>query len=457
MVETIDTHSLQKSAQEHLWMHNRDWVQLAEEGGPTIIVEAEGVRAVDSDGKVWLDVNGGYCSVNAGYGRTEIAEAMREQMNRLTYFPQGTTTEPLIRLAEKIADITPGSLNRMWPVTGGSEANETAIKIAKAYQKRVGQPGRYKIISRKGSYHGATGGVMFLGSVTPDYEPAPTGMVYAPQPNPYRCERGGTTPTECAERCAGAIEELILFHGADTIAAVIAEPVSSSGAAVVPGDEYWPMLRDICSKYGVILIADEVICGFGRTGKMFASEHWDVVPDVMTIAKGITSSYLPLAAAVVRDEIADVFAGEDNIFKQALTFGGHPVTAAVALKNIEIIEREDLVQNSADVGAYFLEQLWDLKEEHPIVGDVRGIGLLLGIELVSDHETKDPFPPQLRIGERLTQKFQERGLFLRCGGSTINIGPPLCLTTSDVDEIARGIDQSLGELEDELADEHTDK
>ncbi len=457
MVETIDTHSLQKSAQEHLWMHNRDWVQMAEEGGPTIIVEAEGVRAVDSDGKSWLDVNGGYCSVNAGYGRTEIAEAMRDQMRRLTYFPQGTTTEPLIRLAAKIAEITPGSLNRMWPVTGGSEANETAIKIAKAYQKRVGQPGRHKIISRKGSYHGATGGVMFLGSVTPDYEPAPAGMVYAPQPNPYRCERGGTTPAECAERCAGAIEELILFHGADTIAAVIAEPVSSSGAAVVPGDEYWPMLRDICSRYGVILIADEVICGFGRTGKMFASEHWDVVPDIMTIAKGITSSYLPLAAAVVRDEIADVFAGEDNIFKQALTFGGHPVTAAVALKNIEIIERDDLVRNSADVGVYFLQQLQSLKEEHPIIGDVRGIGLLLGIELVSDHETKDPFPPQLRIGERLTQKFQDRGLILRCGGGTINIGPPLCLTTSDADEIARGIDQSLGELEDELADEFTDK
>ncbi|MCH7626266.1 MAG: aspartate aminotransferase family protein [Chloroflexi bacterium] len=298
---------------------------------------------------------------------------------------------------------------------------------------------------------------MFLGSVTPDYEPAPAGMVYAPQPNPYRCERGGTTPTECAERCAGAIEELILFHGADTIAAVIAEPVASSGGAVVPGDEYWPMLRDICSRYGVILIADEVICGFGRTGKMFASEHWGVVPDIMTIAKGITSSYLPLAAAVVRDEIADVFAGEDNIFKQALTFGGHPVTAAVALKNIEIIEREDLVQNSADVGDYFLQQLQSLKEEHPIIGDVRGIGLLLGIELVSDHETRDPFPPQLNIGERLTQKFQERGLIMRCGGSTINIGPPLCLTTSDVDEIARGIDQSLGELEDELADEFTDK
>ena len=456
MVETIDTQSLQKSAQEHLWMHNRDWVQMAEEGGPTIIVEAEGVRAVDSDGKVWLDVNGGYNSVNAGYGRTEIAEAMKDQMSRLTYFPQGTTTEPLIRLSAKIAEITPGSLGRMWPVTGGSEANETAIKIAKAYQKRVGQPGRHKIISRKGSYHGATGGVMFLGSVTPDFEPAPSGMVYAPQPNPYRCERGGTTPSECAERCARAIEELILFHGADTIAAVIAEPVSSSGAAVVPGDEYWPMLRDICSKYGVILIADEVICGFGRTGKMFASEHWGVVPDIMTIAKGITSSYLPLAAAVVRDEVADAFAGEDNIFKQALTFGGHPVTAAVALKNIEIIERENLVQNSADVGAYFLQQLEGLKEEHPIIGDVRGIGLLLGVELVSDHETRDPFPPQLKIGERLTQKFQERGLILRCGGKTINIGPPLCLTTSDVDEIAGGIDQSLGELEDELADEFTD-
>ena len=342
MVEIGDAEALRRSALEHLWMHNRDWVQMAEEGGPPIIVEGKGIRVTDSEGKSWIDVSGGYASVNVGYGRTEIADAAREQMLKLSYFPQGTATEPLVRLAEKLAEITPGSLERSWPVTGGSEANETAIKIARAYHRRLGDSGRYKIISRRGSYHGATGGVMWLGGSTDrsDYEPAYPGMVYAPQPNPYSCELGGKTPSECAVRCAQAIEDLILFHGAKTVAAVIAEPVSSATVAAVPGDEYWPMLRQICDKHGVLLIADEVICGFGRTGKMFAMEHWDVVPDLMTVAKGIVSSYLPIASAIATREVADVFAGEDNIYRQALTFGGHPVTAAAALRNIQIIEDE---------------------------------------------------------------------------------------------------------------------
>ena len=393
MVKVRDTEALRRSALEHLWMPSADWVQMAEEGRPAIIVGGEGLRVTDSDGKEWMDVNGGYLSVNVGYGRTEMAEAARRQMHELAYFPQGSITEPLVRLAEKLAQITPGSLDRVWPVSGGSEANETAIKIARAYQKRVGEPGRYKVISRKGSYHGATGGVMWMGDgALADYGPAYPGMLHAPQPNPYRCELGGTTPSECAVRCAQAIEELITFHGPGTVAAVIAEPVSSNPGAAVPGDEYWPMLRQICDRYGVILIADEVICGFGRTGKMFGMEHWGVVPDIMTVGKGIVSSYLPVAAAIATKEVADLFAGEENIFRQALTFGGHPVTAAAALSNIEIIETEGLVQNSAETGAYFLDRLQGLKEEHQIVGDVRGIGLLLAIELVSDRETKEHFP-----------------------------------------------------------------
>ena len=193
MTNALDTEQIRRSALEHLWMHNRDWVQMAEDGGPLIIVDGEGIRVTDSDGQEWIDAHGGYASVNAGYGRTEIAEAMRDQMKALAYFPQGSTTEPLVNLVEKIAELAPGDLERSWPVTGGSEANETAIKIARAYQKRVGQPGRYKIISRRGSYHGALGAVMWTGgnSGREDYEPAFPGMVYAPQPNSYRCELGG--------------------------------------------------------------------------------------------------------------------------------------------------------------------------------------------------------------------------------------------------------------------------
>lgn len=453
MVDVQDTQSLRLSALEHLWMHNRDWVEMAEEGEPTIIVEGNGIRVKDSEGKEWIDVHGGYASVNIGYGRTEIAEAVRDQMMKLTYFPQGTTTEPLVRLVEKLAQIAPGSLERTWPVTGGSEANETAVKIARAYQKRVGESGRYKIISRRGSYHGALGAVQWMGGTTDrsDYEPAFPGMVYAPQPLPYRCEFGADTPSECAIKCAQAIEDLILFHGPETVAAVIAEPISSASAAAVPGDEYWPMLREICTRYGVLLIADEVICGFGRTGKMFGIEHWNVVPDIMTVAKGIISSYLPLAATIATREVAEVFSGEDNIFRQALTFGGHPVTAAAALKNIEIIENENLVENAASTGAYFLEQLRSLMNDHTMIGDVRGIGFLIGVELVADRETKEAFPSELNLGERLTEKFRQQGMILRTTGQTIGLNVPLCTTPSDVDEIVARLDRAFGEVESELS------
>ena len=450
-----DTEALRRLALEHLWMHRRDWLQMAEEGEPTIIVEGDGLRVTDSEGNTWLDANGGYISVNVGYGRTDIVDAVREQMLKLTYFAQGTTTEPLVRLVEKLAQITPGSLERTWPVSGGSEANETAIKIARAYHRRRGEPGRYKIISRKGSYHGALGATLWLGGNAPrsDFEPAYPGMVYAPQPDPYSCELGGTTPSECAVRCAQAIEDLILFHGPETVAAVIAEPISAERGAIVPGDEYWPMLRQICDKYGVLLITDEVICGFGRTGKMFAIEHWDVVPDIMTMAKGLISSYLPMAATIATREVADVFAGEENILPMALTFGGHPVTAAAALKNIEIIENEGLVQNSAATGAYYLEQLQDLKAEHPIIGNVQGRGLLLGVKLVSDRETRAGFPPELKLSEVLTEKFRRQGLILcpTTDGSTILLGPPLCITPGEVDEIVVGLDRALGELSLELS------
>ena len=454
MASTRATADLRQAALDHLWMHDCDWVHMAEEGGPPIIVDGKGVRVTDSDGVSWIDVNGGYASVNVGYGRTEIAQEAREQMRRLSFFPAGTTTPPLVQLAEKLAQITPGDLERSWPTTGGSEANETAIKMARAYHKRTGEPGRYKIISRRGSCHGATGGVLWLGgnesTQRQDYEPSYPGMVYAPQPDPYQCELGGRNPSECATLCAQAIEELIELHGPRTVAAVIAEPVAGSSGAV-PGDEYWPLLRQICDKYGVLLIADEIVCGFGRTGKMFGVEHWGVVPDIMTMGKGLSSSYLPIASAIARRDVADAFAGEGNTFFNILTSGGHPVAAAAALKNIEIIESEGMVQNSAEVGDYFLGKLHALKEDHPIIGNVRGIGLMLSIALVSDHETKAGFAAERQLGERLTEKFRQRRLFLSSTGSSINMAPPLCITRSEVDEIVGAVDWALGEIESEVS------
>ena len=438
-----------QAALDHLWMHNRSWTSDAESGRPPIITSGNGIHVTDAEGREWIDVNGGYMCVNIGYGRTELADAMREQMSKLIYFPQGSTTEPLVNLAAKLAEIAPGNLTRSWPVTGGSEANETAIKIARAYHRRRGESGRYKIISRVGSYHGALGATMWLGGDggREDYEPAFPGMLYAPQPDSYNSPIPGETGSECAARCAQAVEDLIKFHGASSVAAVVAEPVSSSMGAAVPGDEYWPMLRQICDRYGVILIADEVITGFGRTGSMFAMEHWNVTPDIMTMAKGITSSYVPLANAIVTDEVADVFAGSDNIFKQALTFGGHPVTAAVALKNIEIMETEGLVDNSASVGAHIVDRLNDLAGEHPMIGNVRGRGLLMGVELVADRDTKTRFPKDVQLGNRLSDAFESESLILRCGDERIGIGPSLCITHEEADELVNRLDRAITKVE----------
>ena len=447
---------MRAAAMKHLWMHNRGWDEM-EEDEPIVATSGNGVRINDSKGRSWIDVNGGYMSVHVGYGRTEIANAAQKQMEQIHYFPQGTTSGPAVQLAAKLDQITPGDLTRSFFVSGGSEANETSIKIARAFYRRAGHDGRYKIISRKDSYHGALGLTMWLGgnstsSSRADYEPAYPGMVYAPQPNPYRCELGGESPEECAERCANAIEDLLLFHGPDTVAAVIAEPIAVPPAVAVPGDEYWPRLREICNEYGVILIADEVITGFGRTGKMFALDHWDVVPDVMSVAKGIISSYLPLGASIAREGIANAFAGgpDNRFFQHVLTFAGHPVPAAAALENIRIIEEEDLVANSATVGAYFLERLKELADKHSIIGNVSGLGLLLGIDLISDGESKARFKAEDKVGESLTKAFHERGLILRASPSAITFGPPLCITKDEVDEVVQGVDESIAQVVGEL-------
>ena len=251
MVETYDTDAIRRSALKYQWMHNKDWTQMGEEGDPPVIVEGKGIRVTDSTGKTWIDASGGYYSIHVGYGREEIAYAAYEQMKRINFFPSGTTTAPVIQLCEKLAELTPGSLSRAYLNSGGSEANETAIKIAKAYHKRRGEHGRYKIISRRGSYHGTTAGVMWLGESSSnygltDFEPAYPGMLHAPSPNSYRPEVRGDTPSEIAINAALAIEDLILMHGPSTVAAVIGEPVAQPPGAVVPGDEYWPMVRDIC-------------------------------------------------------------------------------------------------------------------------------------------------------------------------------------------------------------------
>ena len=446
--------SLQESALEHLWVYLREPSDMAEKGDPAIFVSGEGVHVTAALGNTSIDGMSGLWLKNVGYGRKEIADAAYEQMLNLTYMPLGTTTEPTIRLAEKISQIAPGDMTRSFFTSGGSEAVETALKLSRAYFKRVGEPNRTKFISRKGSYHGATMGALALGGshLYPklDYEPLMPGVFHVPHPLPYRCEFGGETPQECAELCVNAVEEMIKFQDPETIAAVFAEPISSPMGCAVPGDNYWPRLREICDRYGVLLIADEVITGFGRTGKMFATEHWGVVPDMMTVAKGITSGYIPMGGCITRGEISDAFIGSQKAsFKHVITFGGHPVAAAAALKNIEIMEEEGMVENAAKQGVYLLDGLNEMKEKYQMIGDVRGLGLFCGLELVADRGTKEYFPAEADLANRITQGFAENGLLLR-GGDRMNVAPPLCITSSEVDDLVTIMDKVFDQVSKDL-------
>ena len=449
-----DVKSLQESALEHLWVYLREPSDMAEKGDPAIFVSGEGVHVTDALGNTSIDGMSGLWLKNVGYGRKEIADAAYAQMLVLTYMPLGSTTEPTIKLAEKIAQIAPGDMTRSFFTSGGSESVETALKLTRAYFKRVGEPNRTKFISRKGSYHGATMGALALGGshLYPklDYEPLMPGVFHVPQPLPYRCEYGGQTPEECAELCVNAVEEMMLFQDPETIGAVFAEPISSPLGCVVPGDNYWPRLREICDKYGVLLVADEVITGFGRTGRMFATEHWGVVPDMMTVAKGITSGYIPMGGCITRGEISDAFIGCPKAsFKHVITFGGHPVASAAALKNIEIMENEGMVANAAKQGAYLLDGLKELKDKYLMIGDVRGLGLFCGIEIVADRETKEYFPASADLANRITQGFAENGLLLR-GGDRMNVAPPLCITSSEVDELITIMDKVFDQVSKDL-------
>jgi adenosylmethionine-8-amino-7-oxononanoate aminotransferase len=445
---------LKDDALENLWIFHRQPSQLAKEGGPRIIIEGSGCLVTDIDGREYIDGLAGLAVTNIGYGRKEMAEAVYAQMQQLSYMPWGSANVPAIELAKKLVQITPGDLSRAFFASGGSEANETALKLARAYHRRQGDSLRYRFISRRPSFHGGTLATLSLGAdpqPSSPYEPLMGGIVHVPHPDPYCCPLGGRTAAESAIKCAKAVEEAILLYDPETVAALIVEPISGTTAFAVPGPEYWPMLREICTRYGVLLIADEIVTGFGRTGKMFACEHWDVVPDIMTLSKGLTSGYLPMSATIVRKNVSDVFVGSnDATFRHIFTSGGHAACAAAALENIRIIEDENLAENSATVGRHFLSLLQELKENHPVIGDVRGQGLAIGVVLVKDRVTKELFSPEDRLGDRLEKLFVENGLILAKRDSHLLIAPPLCISRAEVEEIVSILDKCLGLLEGEL-------
>lgn len=446
---------VEQQALEHVWIHSARWLDLAERDGLRVMVRGEGCQLFDAQGRAYLDGLAGLYVVNVGHGRREIGEAMAQQAGELAYVSSASYTNlAAVKLGEVLAELTPGDLNRFFFCSGGSEAIESAMKIAKQVQAMRGFPKRYKIIARRGGYHGATFGAMSITSSRSEkfFGPFMYGVSFVPSPNRYRNDFG--IEGEAGDlACAEAIEQEIMAQGPDTVAAVVGEPVSTANSSHVPSPRYWQRVREICDKHGVLLILDEVINGFGRTGTMFATEQFGVVPDLMTMAKGISSGYAPIAAVAVGERLYDEFKKQDVALAHLLTFGGQAVSCAAALKNIEILQREELPQRSARNGAYLLERLQPLRS-HPTVGDVRGLGLMCAVELVQDKASKEPFgwgpaASSHPYSRRVTALMEERGLLTRVF-MAVQLCPPLVISKEEIDRMVAIVDESLTAAEREF-------
>lgn len=445
--------SVEQAARDHVWIHMLPWAEFDSEN-LRIFDRGEGARLYDVQGREYLDGIAGLWVVNAGHGRKEIAQAYGDQAAKLGYASaMSYTTTPAVELASKLAEITPGDLSRAFFVSGGSEAVETAIKIAKQVQSMRGFPRRYKIIARRGSYHGMTYGAMSLTATRNEnwFGPFMYGVSHVPHPNRYRSDFG--LEGEAADISAAKyVEQEIINQGPETVAAVIGEPISSAAGLHVPSPKYWQMLREICDRHGVLLIADEVINGFGRTGTMFATEQFGFVPDIMTMAKGLSSGYAPIAAAIVRESVYDVFKeNKEAVMGHLLTFGGHPAACAAAVKNLEIFEEEGLVQQSAEKGAYLKKQLEELRA-HPSVGDVRGVGLYCALDLVKNKETREQFSKGNPFTAQLNQEVMGRGMITRIW-DVVHFAPPLVATTDEIDRMVAIVDEALTVAERDNASE----
>lgn len=419
-----------------------------------VISRGDGCWLTDGEGRRYLDAYAGLWNVNVGYGRKEIADAVYAQLQQLPFYPLSQVTEPAAELASRLAEILPGDLQHVFFSNSGSEANETAFKIARQYaRQKYPEQNRYKVLSRYRSYHGFTfGAVSATGQVgrRTKFEPLVPGFLHVDPPYCYRCPLKLTHP-DCGIACVEEFEEVIQREGPETVAAIIVEPVIGGGGVIVPPDEYLPRLREICDRHGVLLILDEVITGFGRTGALFACQHWDVVPDIITLAKGVTSGYLPLAATVVTPQIFDEFRGAPGSgkeFAQVSTYGGHPACCAAALANIDIILREKLWENSAKVGAHLLDSLKKL--ESPFLGEVRGKGLAIALELVDatgallDDARTTLVKNRVRDEGVLIGKMSHAA---KGPESILFLAPPLILTRDEADRIVAAFRTALAELE----------
>ncbi len=447
LLAEYDVDDIIEKDRKHLW-HHLFQHRILETQDPQVFVEGEGARVRDIHGNEYLDgTSGGVWCVNVGHGRESMARVVYEQLLRLPYYAGVAGTVPAARYASALAEHMPG-LDHIYFANSGSEANEKAIKMVRQIAHLTGT-GKYKVLYRDRDYHGTT--IACLAASGQEerkeaYGPFPDGFAAIPHALCYRCPFGKTYP-DCNIECARALEDALLEEGPDTVGAVILEPITAGGGVIPPVEEYYPIVREICDEYGVLLIVDEVVCGFGRTGTMFGFEHYDFVPDIVTMAKSMASSYAPISAAAVRAEVFDRFLGDPSekfrYFRDISTYGGCTAGFAAALENLRIIEDEHLVENSRVKGAYLLDRLRELLD-HKNVGDVRGQGLFAGVELVEDKGSKTPVSEDVMtaVVARAAAEGVLVGKTTRSVpglNNTVNIAPPLIVTKADIDELVDAV------------------
>lgn len=451
--QAIDAQTLREMDRAH-WLHPLHDAQAQREA--RLWVSGQGSEITDDQGRVYLDGLAGLWNVNVGHGRKELARAAAEQMETLAYCSSyaGAANKPAILLAERLAQCTPPGITAFFFTSGGSESTESAIKTARYYWKALGKPNKTRVISRDLGYHGVTLAAMSATGIQeywPMFEPRVPGFSHIPSPYPlyfahaFQASAEAPTPGIAA---ANLLQAEIQRLGAENVAAFIAEPVQGAGGVIVPPPDYFPRIREICERYEVLWIADEVITGFGRTGKWFGVEHYGVVPDILNFAKGITSGYVPLGGIGVNAAIREVVADADaqRRWMHAYTYSGHPVACRVALANLDCIEAEHLVDRAAENGAVLLQGLQALQAEHAGVGEARGLGLMAAIELLEDRAERKRFPPERRLGERLRAELVQRGLWNRFRQDVCMLAPPLCTTREQIQRMVQIIDESLHAL-----------
>ncbi|MBO2861072.1 putrescine--pyruvate aminotransferase [Pseudomonas aeruginosa] len=435
-ITNAKTREWQALSRDHHLPPFTDYKQLNEKGA-RIITKAEGVYIWDSEGNKILDAMAGLWCVNVGYGREELVQAATRQMRELPFYNLffQTAHPPVVELAKAIADVAPEGMNHVFFTGSGSEANDTVLRMVRHYWATKGQPQKKVVIGRWNGYHGSTVAGVSLGGMKALHEqgdfPIP-GIVHIAQPYWYG-EGGDMSPDEFGVWAAEQLEKKILEVGEENVAAFIAEPIQGAGGVIVPPDTYWPKIREILAKYDILFIADEVICGFGRTGEWFGSQYYGNAPDLMPIAKGLTSGYIPMGGMVVRDEIVEVL-NQGGEFYHGFTYSGHPVAAAVALENIRILREEKIIEKVKAETAPYLQKRWQELADHPLVGEARGVGMVAALELVKNKKTRERFTDK-GVGMLCREHCFRNGLIMRAVGDTMIISPPLVIDPSQIDEL----------------------